>query len=309
MQNDIVTTPSTQKRSAFTLIELLVVIGIIALLISILIPTLAKARRAAASAAALSGLRQITIDYIQYANQNNGTLLPGFLAKTNADGTEINVYDVRSKQLLTGRAAQQWPWRLSSIDPGMWKIIRPISMNDLPLNDDDSATAISKAYSASLYPHFGLNTIFLGGHSATNLIDNETSRDFYRGYLANSRPNVGKHVAFKMNEVRRPAEQIVFCEVAIKNGSQSIEDIDLRGFHYVNPPRADTASGTYWTVRDHRAEVVLANTTRAVGMPYSRSGKKIPVSFLDGHAEARPIEDLTDMRNWSPKATTPDWSF
>lgn len=309
MQNDVVTQRSTLKRAAFTLVELLVVIGIIALLISILIPTLSKARRAAATAAALSGLRQITIDYIQYANQNNGTLLPGFLAKTYANGTELNVYDVRSKQLLTGRAAQQWPWRLSSIDPGMWKIIRPISMNDLPLSDDDSATAVSKAYSASLYPHFGLNTIFLGGHSATNLIDNETPKDFYCGYLQSGRPNVGKHVAFKMSEIRRSAEQIVFCEVAIKNGSQSVEDIDLRGFHYVNPPRADAASGTYWTVREHRAEVVLANATRAVGVPYSRADKKIPVSFLDGHAEARPIEDLTDMRNWSPKATSPDWSF
>jgi prepilin-type N-terminal cleavage/methylation domain-containing protein len=297
------------RQNAFTLIELLVVIGIIALMISILVPMLGKARQAAANTKALASLRQITADYIQYANQNNGSLLPGFLAKTHADGTELSVFDIRSKQLLTGRAAQQWPWRLSSIDPGIWGIIRPLSMSDLPLNDDDAATAISKAYSASMYPHYGLNTVFLGGHSGTNLSDNETAKDYYRGYLQTGRPNIGKHVAFKLSEIRRPTDQIVFCEVAIKNGSQSMEDIDLRGFHYVNPPRADAASGDYWMPRNGRAEVVLSNTTRAVGVPYSRSGKKIPVSFLDGHAEALPVEDLTDMRNWSPKATSPDWSF
>lgn len=309
MQNDFQTNLRMQRRMAFTLVELLVVIGIIALLISLLIPMLAKARQAAGNAKALSSLRTITADYIQYANQNNGTLLPGFLAKTYSDGTDLSVYDVRSKHLLTGRAAQQWPWRLSTIDPGIWGIIRPLSMNDLPLNNDDAATAVSKAYAASLYPHFGLNTIFLGGHSASNLSDNETSKDYYRGYLQSGRQNLGKHVAYKITEVRRPAEQIVFCEVAIKNGSQSIEDIDLRGFHYVNPPRADAASGTYWAPRNGKAEVVLASPGRAVGVPYSRSGKKIPVSFLDGHAESRPVEDLTDMRNWSPKATSPDWSF
>jgi prepilin-type processing-associated H-X9-DG protein len=221
----------------------------------------------------------------------------------------LSVYDSRSKHLLTGRAAQQWPWRLATVDPAIWGIIRPLSASDLPSAGDDASTAVTKAYSASMYPHFGLNTIFLGGHSASNLADNETAKDYYRGYLKSGRPNAGKHVAFRLSEVRRPARQIVFCEVAIKNGSQTVEDIDLRGFHYVNPPRADTVSGAYWTPQNGKAQVVLSNTSRAVGIPYSRSGKKVPVSFLDGHAESRAVEDLTDMRHWSPRATSPDWSF
>src|SRR5262245_25989412 len=65
------------RRCGFTLVELLVVIGIIALLIGILLPSLQKARSAANRAVCLSNERQLLLALQMYANQNKSSLPPG----------------------------------------------------------------------------------------------------------------------------------------------------------------------------------------------------------------------------------------
>ncbi len=62
----------TRSRHGFTLVELLVVIGIIAVLISILLPSLARARQSALTLQCLSNVRTIGQSLMMYANDNKG---------------------------------------------------------------------------------------------------------------------------------------------------------------------------------------------------------------------------------------------
>jgi prepilin-type processing-associated H-X9-DG protein len=100
--------PFIRRFAAFTLVELLVVIGIIALLISILLPALSKARRAANNLVDLANIRSIVQAMQVYATNYNG-YFPGGANSTAAflSGPQGATYD----DYNCPDVVQAWDWQ------------------------------------------------------------------------------------------------------------------------------------------------------------------------------------------------------
>ena len=109
--------------TAFTLVELLVVIGIIAVLVAILLPSLGRAREAAQRAACLSNLRQTHLMLMLYANANRDAVPIGYwggyhqmsyMAWRQGQSTPITIGLIWSVGLMKTPQAFYCP---SNIDP------------------------------------------------------------------------------------------------------------------------------------------------------------------------------------------------
>src|SRR5260221_1833376 len=118
---------SRQKASfcAFTLIELLVVIAISAILASLLLPALARAKLKAQTATCLSNQKQLALAWVMYANDNQNSII-------NFDTAQ--------------NASRDVPWRYASPFP-------PPSTSGLSQQDKDILTLQTGYMQGGLYQY------------------------------------------------------------------------------------------------------------------------------------------------------------
>ena len=89
-------------KKSFTLIELLVVIAIIAILASMLLPSLAKARMKAKTVHCVSNLKQIALLALLYADENDNIAVPSYAGSDTYRGWV---------PLLLGKTAAELAWK------------------------------------------------------------------------------------------------------------------------------------------------------------------------------------------------------
>lgn len=265
------------RRGGFTLIELLVIVGIIALLISMLLPVLGKARRQAQLTEELAAVRQLMIAYLAYTTDNHGALMPGRIEVDKYPG--MKVPDDLGNELKPVEAANRWTWRLSAY-------IQYNLRGTILVNERAAAFAdrdqLDWAYRVSVFPSFGMNMYNIGG-------DLEAPGMNLPGYLR------------RITQARHSSQLIVFASAR--------DSANVHGYFLIQPPVYKLpmwSSPQTWPAGEYRE----SDHGGMWGNVHPRWDGRAVVGCLDGHAEALTIDQLRDMTRWSERAARindPDW--
>ena len=140
------------KHRAFTLIEILVVISIIAVLIALLLPALAKAKRLALRIRCASNMRQIGIALQEYANEYQGQYP---LTNTGNGGWPCGIFT--SWNSKTGGMGTYPTWGFGLLYYDSFGVTGTNMVNPRPGILTPNAQGISMLYSPSPGPGFSEN--------------------------------------------------------------------------------------------------------------------------------------------------------
>ena len=136
-------------KNKFTLIELLIVVGIIALLLTILLPSLSKARAKAYTAVCASNQNQIYRGFLGFAKDENGRFPPGARNIFNRNvRTIIHSWDDQISEYI-GTNLTREELDMSFLPPdqeGLEILSCPADKVDIIRNDKDRTQAAFRSY-------------------------------------------------------------------------------------------------------------------------------------------------------------------
>lgn len=292
-----------QDPRGFTLVELLVVIGIIAVLMALLMPALSRAKRAAKQAATLSAMRDLLYGYNTYHAEHKGTLMWGYppaymggrLVQASLPTGQTLPVDGAGGYAGLSIPIMRYPARIVPYQNSAWQILyNHTEPSALPQSGESDEASAEKIYTLSLYPTFGLNSVFMGG-----------DQDFggFTGTLPDMRPNWGQHAAFKATEIKRTADQIVFVECQERTAMGKLTE---NGYFRAMPP---VAKGRRFWKASPSGDKAVSVAAGAYGVPAGHNSSRAVVGFFDGHAATLTVGELDDMRLWAKNANTIDYDY
>lgn len=134
------------KSKAFTLIELLVVIAIIAILASILFPVFARAKNSAQATVDTSNLRQITLAYAMYRNDNDGRFPP------------LSYFGPAGQTRPDNGGFWRWPWLINPYVKNLEFFWSPLDTDNQQFRDLSGNN--QNGYIFGLIPSWGYNQMY-----------------------------------------------------------------------------------------------------------------------------------------------------
>ena len=268
--------PSTPK--AFTLVELLVVIGIIALLISILLPALSSARESANKIKCSANLGQIAVAVLMYEGQHKrlpGPVLPAVLdpATVNKTPPILSTYYM-ARQWTSNNVLQ--PWVKSE---QIWSCPSAIDLKANASPVDPGSPYVNQVLGFTY--HINNNTrsdppFYFGSHTSTQTAERQQPKKL-AGVNAARRPED----SYGFSDATYPASSL--REVGVRSHSEIWMLTDLDGLNFTTGVSGDfgiTATATPAAQRSFQP--VHGKKGR-----YQRN-----YVFFDGHVETRRLDNL-----------------
>lgn len=270
-----------QRRTAFTLVELLVVIGIIALLIAILLPTLNGARRASRQLKCLSNIRQLGLVDQMYQTEWKGWHLWGYHGwSTPNPPWKPSPKPANADEITNPRRY----WHSNQLILSTLGAVNPQS-NRYPISATCPESPLSiereNVNGTTLHNSYAMNYTNLPGTPASE------GPVFFN--------------ALKNNAVLSSAEKIFFVD-------GSSEGVSVGGSAPATPPAANNSTMRYY---DPYYEERHEPPDKGGAVSYRHKGGA-NVLFFDGHAEWKRDKELIvdpgdpgwvqNWRQWQPKA-------
>ena len=312
----------TGKAGGVTLVELLVVIGIIALLISILLPSLNRAREGARQVKCMSNLRQISMATAAWAADHRGTMpMAGGTSQFYVD-TNGGILQAAKDDIVIANYANLANWIA-------WQRIKdPIS------GTPTSAVMLNITYSA-LTRYLGAKYVLSTSADQANAVntsldaifrcpsDNvakrnsnlDTSYGVYRysysmnanyGGLAKgkSRTTIEGRFSGRIDGIRNPSEKILFIcedEATLSNGNFSASAAKFQASTYCNmvSSRHDLRNRKTATGNDS------TRGTNGSALGTFTEDARGNVAFADGHGEFMSRKDAVKQRYIGNTAADP----